>query len=75
MTDPKPDMRPVTSSVATHAGYDPVNQRLHVLYMTGKHFAYEGVPIDKAETVMGAHSFGSALNRHILGKHDGKRVG
>lgn len=68
------DMTPVTSSVATHAAYDPQRQELHVLFKNGNQFKYEGVPANKGETVMGARSFGESLNRHILGKHTAVKV-
>ena len=73
-TTPLPDMTPVKSSVATHAHYDGQTQALHVKFLNGKTFRYDGVPADKGETVLGAASFGQSLNRHILGKHPGKQV-
>lgn len=68
-----PDMQPVTSSMATHAGWDKPRQELHVRFQNGKTFAYH-IPDDKAATVMGAASFGSALNKLVLGKHLGREV-
>jgi hypothetical protein len=75
MADPKTEMHPVASSMASHAGYDAPTQTLHVKFVNGKTFAYAGVPDDKAHTVLGAASFGAALNKHVLPKHTGKRVG
>jgi hypothetical protein len=70
-----PPLIPITSSMATHAHYDPGEQALYVKFLSGAVHRYEGVPVDKGTTVMQAHSFGSSLNRLVLGKHEGKRVG
>lgn len=73
-SDPEPSMHPITSSMATHAGYDPQANALFVKYNNGKTFCYADVGADKAHTVLNAASFGSALNRHVLNKHEGRLV-
>lgn len=75
MTKPTIDMPEVNSSMASHAGYDPNLRELHVRFKNGNTFAYEGVGADKAHTVLNAASFGTALNKHVLGnKHKARKL-
>lgn len=69
-----PPLRPIKSSMASHAHYDAVRQELHVKFANGDVFAYDGVPADKGETIMGAQSFGSSFNKLIAGRHVGRKV-
>lgn len=69
-----PPLVPIKSSMASHAHYDGVRQELHVKFKNGDVFAYDGVPNDKGESLMGAQSFGAQFNRLIAGRHTGRRV-
>ena len=69
-----PDLTPVQSSMASHAHYDPERQELHVKMKNGTVYRYDGVPVDKGHTVMGAASFGKSLNDHILGNHPSTKL-
>lgn len=60
--------------MATHAGYDPHRQELRVKFKNGSTHAYSNVPADKAETLLGAASFGSQFNRLIAGRHAGRKL-
>lgn len=68
------DMQPIKSGMATHAGYDPAKQELHVTFHNGETFSYNGVPHNIGNTLMGAASFGTAFNRHVASKYKGKRI-
>lgn len=70
----KPLLQPIKSSMATHAHYDGVRQELHVRFTNGDTFRYDGVPMDKGTTLMGAQSFGSQFNKLIAGRHGGVKV-
>ena len=74
---PHPELLPLVSTMARAAHYDPHTQALHVEYLNGKVFRYDGVPADHGSTIMGAASFGGALNKHVLSnrtKFPGKQV-
>lgn len=75
MADTMPDLHPVESSMATHAGYDQNTNALYVTFKNGKTFRYPDVGADKAHTVLNAASFGASLNKHVLGKHEGRAIG
>lgn len=68
-----PDLTPVESSMAQGYHYDPNTRDLHVRFKNGDMWRYKDVGADKAETLAGAASFGSSLNRLVLGKHEGER--
>lgn len=63
-------MRNVFSSHVDQIGYDPETQELHVKYTKGQYAIYQDVPPDKAATVMGSASIGSALHEHIKGSFE-----
>ena len=67
-------LEPIKSSMATHAGYDAGAQALTVKFKNGDTWRYDGVPADKAESLMGAASFGSQFNDLIAGRHKGRKV-
>jgi hypothetical protein len=71
---PHPDLIPVKSSMATAAHYDLHTGTMHVKFMNGDVHRYDKVPANIGTTVMGAASFGSALNKHVLGKHTSTKV-
>jgi hypothetical protein len=69
-----PDLVPIKSSMASHAHYDPQAQTLHVRFKNGDTWRYQDVPVDKAETLLGAASFGSSFNKLIAGRHGGTKL-
>lgn len=69
-----PGLKPIKSSMASHATYDPLKQALHVQFHNGQVFRYDGVAPNIGETLMGAQSFGSQFNRHVAGKIKGSKL-
>lgn len=67
-------MKPIKSSMATHAGYDPATQAMSVTFTGGATHVYRDVPPNIGETVVGAKSFGSAFNRHVAGKYSSSKI-
>jgi hypothetical protein len=61
------DLKSVYSSHVAEIGYDGDAQALHVVFKTGKHAVYRGVPADVAERVLSAPSIGEALNESVRG--------
>ena len=45
--------------------YDEAEQRLDIVFVTGRHYSYHEVPPDIAEGMREAFSKGSYYNRHI----------
>lgn len=64
-----PIMRPVLSTLASHIGYNPDTQTLHVRHHDGSEYTYAAVPSIKHDELMRAKSTGSYLHQHIRGKH------
>lgn len=61
-----PAMLPVKkSSNVAHVGYDEATGTLHVVYKTGGHYAYAGVPKELHDAMWKAESVGSFINSNI----------
>lgn len=67
-------MQPVQSKAAAAVGYDPTRQALRVQFPDGKLWEYSGVPIETADALMRAESFGSFFVREIKLKFPGAPV-
>ena len=65
MSTMPPDMRSVYSSHVNTIGHDPETGELHVVWDTGKHSVYAGVPADLASDVMNSWSVGKALTEQV----------
>lgn len=65
-----PEMKPIYSSHIEAIGYDGDTAELHVQFKGGKTAAYQDVPADIAQQVMGATSVGSALNLLIKNTYE-----
>ncbi len=64
------ELRPVKSSVITHAGHD--GKSLHVVYASGKTYVHPNVPAKALDDLMTAPSAGAYLNQHIRNQYPGK---
>ena len=70
-----PEMKPVFSSLVQSVGYDPESQELSVRYKPSKKrpdgalCIYSGVPPDLGNSILNAHSVGSAINETIKGSY------
>ena len=53
------------STVIRHFRYDPAEHELHVIFVTGRRYAYEDVPPDVFDAFLGAFSKGAFFNREI----------
>jgi hypothetical protein len=69
---PTPDMRDVYSSHVRQVGHDGEN--LHVIWDTGRHSIYKGVPADLADQVSKSWSVGKALTEQIKEKFEHEYV-
>ncbi len=58
------ELTPVTSSNVAALGYDEENQELHVEFLGGGLYIYEGVPPEVAFKVQTATSIGKAIDEH-----------
>lgn len=67
-------MQPVQSKAVAAVGYDPTRQVLRVQFPNGKLWEYSGVPIETADALMRAESFGSYFVREIKLKFAGVPV-
>lgn len=65
------DMKPVSSSNISSAGYDPVSQTLAIEFHSGATWHYSPVPQEDADAVIGADSVGRAFNERIKGQYQG----
>lgn len=68
------EMKPVQSSNIRTIGYDAEARRLRIEFGSGKTYAYEGVPAEEHEALIGAPSIGSHFARHIRSKYPGVEV-
>jgi hypothetical protein len=62
-----PEMIYVSSSNIEAIGYDDAAQELHVQFLSGGYYVYNGVPRPIFDELMGAPSKGSFLNREVKG--------
>ena len=62
-----PDMIYVDSSNVEAIGYNEDGQELHVQFLSGGYYIYQGVPRDIFDGLMYAPSKGSFLNREVKG--------
>jgi hypothetical protein len=53
------------STVIRKWNYDEAQQRLDIVFVSGKHYSYHEVPPAVAEEMRGAFSKGSYFNRRI----------
>lgn len=61
------EMKPVKSSNIRAIGFDPETKTLHVAFLNGTQYTYEGVDAEKHAALMSADSVGSHFNAHIKG--------
>lgn len=59
------EMRPVDSSAIASIGFEQDSGELHVLFHSGRTYAYEDVPESTFQEFLAADSKGSYLNREI----------
>ena len=57
--------RPMPSSVIRSWRYHAAEHRLEIVFVSGKHYSYHGVPPAVAEEIASAASKGSYFNRSI----------
>lgn len=62
------------SSVITRFFYHPAEQRLEILFVTGRRYSYHDVPADVAEAMRNAFSKGEFFNAHIRDRYRFTRV-
>jgi len=62
------------SSVVSALHYDPVSTTLRVIFISGKVYDYNKVPLEVYKAMKNAASKGSYLNRHIKGYYDYKKL-
>lgn len=53
------------STVIRWFGYHPAEQRLEILFTTGRRYSYHGVPADMVDAMRQAFSKGEFFNAHI----------
>lgn len=53
------------SSVIRHFWYDPVQQRMDVVFVSGKRYRYHDVPEETYQSMRRAFSKGEFFNDHI----------
>lgn len=61
---------PVKSSNIKSVGHDPVSNKLHVEFNSGKVFEYDGVTADEHKALMTSESVGKAF-QNIKGRCNG----
>ncbi len=64
----------MASSVIQEFGYDPSNQRLTVLFVGGRTYAYDKVPPDIAEGLATAASRGRFFNACVRNRYAAVRI-
>jgi hypothetical protein len=74
---PRPalEMLPVTSSCASHLGYDRSTLQLVVQLASGAAYRYEGVPAAVADAFMGSDSIGRFYQTRIRGHFQMTKIG
>jgi hypothetical protein len=63
------------SSVVKYFSYDPVSQRLRIVYVSGLIYDYLKVPLKVYDEMRSTFSKGTYLNQHIKGHYPFKKVG
>ena len=58
------------STVIRAYDYDPAAERLTVTFVTGRRYAYDGVPVAVCAALDQAFSKGRFFNRHIRAHYD-----
>jgi hypothetical protein len=66
--------QPVSSSHLSAAQYDPASQELRIQFYSGSIYAYDGVPQDVYDALMGASSKGKYFHAAIEGAYTYRRV-
>jgi hypothetical protein len=54
----------VSSSNVVAIGYDENNETVHVQFMNGSEYTYDGVPFNEFDALLNAPSVGSYLHRN-----------
>lgn len=67
------DMVYVDSSGIDQIGYDEYEREVHVIFRSGRHYAYADVTVEVWEQFRNAASKGSFLNQEFLAKGYGYR--
>ena len=62
------------STVIRRFSYDPDARRLDVTFVSGKRYAYEGVPPDVAQEMKLAFSKGVFFNRRIRDQFEARKL-
>ena len=63
------------STVIRRFHYYAAEQRLEIVFQTGRHYSYHGVPADVAEAMRQAFSKGEFFNQHIRDRYRFTREG
>jgi hypothetical protein len=64
-----PHLEPVDSTSIEAVGYVEDAHELHVQFVSGGYYVYEGVPPATYQELMSADSLGAYLNLHIKPNH------
>ena len=67
-------LKPVQSEMLDPLGYDAKAQVLEVVFNSGDHYRYFGIPASEYEGLMSAESIGKYMHKHIIGHYDYERV-
>jgi DNA-binding NarL/FixJ family response regulator len=63
------------STVIRNFAYDAAEQRLDVVFVTGRHYSYHAVPPELVEAMNSAFAKGEFFNAHIRGRYRFTRQG
>ncbi len=63
---------PVESSMLAAVGYDAKNERMVVLFNTGRAYAYQGVPLKIYLSLISSDSKGKFMNEKVIGAFPGE---
>jgi hypothetical protein len=79
LTQPKPESVParlaaVPSTVIRSFDYLPESEQLLVEFVTGRRYAYSGVPAEEAEAMRRAFAKGTFFNRRIRDRYPYREV-
>lgn len=69
------EMLHVNSSNINSVGYDTDNQTVHVNFLNGSTYTYQGVPEHEFRNLLTAASVGSYLHRHYKNVYPYSRIG
>ena len=64
----------VDSSMLYAVGYDPASQELHVVFRTGRIYAYDGVPAAVHDALLAAESKGQHMRANVIGRYPHRQI-